>query len=232
MTDYSLRQCLQAGVLTGGEGFDDATVIASDGAIADLPAINLVRHGQVSGPLAGCHFSFSASARGAYKIHVGSEPARLMVGAQTRCAVDLRMWRDPVLTIGAGTTINQARMIIDNAEVDIGEDCMFSDEIIVQSNDQHGLIDLKTLQITNAQRSRIVLGEHVWIGRRAMIMPNVTVGAGCVVGAGAILTQSCGPCRYLVGIPARSVREGASWTRFPDGPSKRELDFFARMKIA
>ena len=229
MTDYTLAHCLTAGVVTGGDGFAEDTIIATDGEITDLPKINLVRHGAVSGPLSGCQFSFAAGARGSYNIQVGPMAARITVGAKTRCAVDLRLWRDPVLTIGARTTINQARFIIDNAEVEIGEDCLFSDQITVQSSDQHGLIDLKTLQLTNTEARKITLGEHVWVGRHAMIMPGVTLGAGCVVGAGAIVTDSFGPCCYVVGVPARVVRQGASWTRLPTGASDRELAFFQRM---
>ena len=232
MTDHTLAQCLLAGAVTGGDGFAPDTIIASDGEIADLPKINLVRHGKVSGPLSGCRFTFSASARGAYNIQVGPVAARIDVGANTRCAVDLRLWRDPCLTIGAGTTINQARFIIDNAEVEIGEDCLFSDQITVQSSDQHGLIDLKTMEITNTEARKITFGDHVWIGRHAMIMPGVTLGAGTVVGAGAIVTGSFGPCCYLVGVPARCVREAASWTRLPTGASEGELAFFQRLKAA
>lgn len=168
-------------------------------------------------------------ARGSYTIRVGADPATVTVGAGTRCVLDLRLWRAPVLSIGAGTTVNEARLIVDDAEVRIGEDCLFSDEILLQANDQHGLIDLTTMQLTNAGRRFITVGEHVWVGQRATIMPEVEIGAGSVVAAGSIVTKSCGPAVYLAGAPARVVREGASWTRSPAGASPQEQDFFGRM---
>src|SRR2546425_10813446 len=37
----------------------------------------------------------------------------------------------------------------------------------------------------------IVIGDGVWIGTRAMLLPGVTVADGCVVAAGAVVAQDC-----------------------------------------
>lgn len=232
MAEFTLAQCLSAEVVQDGSGFDAGTIISCEGTIHDLPRIKLSRHGKSDGPLAGCVLAFGAGAKGVYNIQIGADPAAITVGAGTRCVLDLRLWRAPVLSIGAGTTANGARIVIDDAEVRIGPDCLFSDEILLQSSDQHGLIDLATMQLTNAHRRLISVGEHVWVGRRATIMPDVEIGAGTVVAAGSIVTKGCGPAVYLAGAPARVVREGASWTRSPFGASELEEDFFRRIKPA
>ena len=228
--EYALGKCRRA--IDVEDGFADDNIVAFDGAPEDLPTIRLKRAGAAGQKLSGCRFEFGAGARGSYTLHIGSDPVRMTVGAETRCVVDVRFWRDPVVEIGAGTTINGCKIVVDNAEVRIGPDCMLSDDVLLQAGDQHGLVDLETMLLTNARRKLIELGEHVWIGRRAMVMAGALIASGCVLGAGAIATMSSSPCQYLVGVPARAVRENASWTRNPSGPNAREKDFFARMKQA
>lgn len=45
----------------------------------------------------------------------------------------------------------------------------------------------------------MVVEEDVWIGERAIIMKGVTLGRGCVVGAGSIITKSTLPYSINVG---------------------------------
>ena len=228
MTEYSLKQLRSQ--VTDGSGFADDTIFAVEGDLAQLPSITLVRNGVVTSPLAGCRFEFAASVKGNFRFSVRADPAHVSIGANTVCTLDVRLWRQPVLQIGAGTTINGARLIVDDTEVTIGADCLISDEVLFQSNDQHGLFDLTSMALTNQGRRKITVGEHVWIGRRATIMPDAQIGAGSVVGVGAIVTSRFGPCSYLVGVPARAVRQNATWTRSPYQASAQERAFFARIK--
>jgi len=52
----------------------------------------------------------------------------------------------------------------------------------------------------------VTIGNDVWIGTRAIIMPGVSIGDGAVVGAGAIVTQDVEPFAVVVGVPAKIVR--------------------------
>jgi acetyltransferase-like isoleucine patch superfamily enzyme len=53
----------------------------------------------------------------------------------------------------------------------------------------------------------IVIEDNVWIGRGAVILPGVTIGAGSVVAAGSVVTHSI-PERVLAGgVPAMVIRE-------------------------
>ena len=49
--------------------------------------------------------------------------------------------------------------------------------------------------------------ENVWIGAKAAILSGVTIGRGCVVGAGAVVTRSTEPDGVYVGVPARRIKE-------------------------
>lgn len=51
-----------------------------------------------------------------------------------------------------------------------------------------------------------VIGNDVWIGREATLMPGVTVADGAVIGAHSVVTKDVGPYEIVAGNPARTIR--------------------------
>jgi maltose O-acetyltransferase len=51
----------------------------------------------------------------------------------------------------------------------------------------------------------VVIGPRVWIGFRAIVLPNVTIGEGAVVGAGAVVTRDVEAYAIVAGAPARVI---------------------------
>jgi phosphonate metabolism protein (transferase hexapeptide repeat family) len=54
---------------------------------------------------------------------------------------------------------------------------------------------------------RVVIGNDVWIGHAAIVLPGVTVGDGAVLAAGAVVTRDVPPYTVVGGVPARQIRE-------------------------
>lgn len=50
---------------------------------------------------------------------------------------------------------------------------------------------------------RIIIGSNVNIGWNAIIMPGVTIGDNCIIGAGAVVTKDVPPNSVAIGVPAR-----------------------------
>jgi acetyltransferase-like isoleucine patch superfamily enzyme len=50
----------------------------------------------------------------------------------------------------------------------------------------------------------VTIGEDVWLGAQAIILPGVSVGNGAVIGAGAVVTRDVPPGAISVGVPARA----------------------------
>ena len=50
---------------------------------------------------------------------------------------------------------------------------------------------------------RIIIGSNVNIGWNVLIMPGVTIGDNCIIGAGAVVTKDIPPNTVAVGVPAR-----------------------------
>jgi len=55
-------------------------------------------------------------------------------------------------------------------------------------------------------RGDTVVGNDVWIGYRALVMPGVTIGHGAIVAAGAVVADDVPPYAIVAGAPARVVR--------------------------
>jgi hypothetical protein len=53
---------------------------------------------------------------------------------------------------------------------------------------------------------RTVLGADCWVGHGAIIKPEVTVGIGAIVAAGAVVTKDVGPFAIVAGCPAVPIR--------------------------
>lgn len=57
-----------------------------------------------------------------------------------------------------------------------------------------------------SSNGNIVIGNDVWIGANAVILPGVTVSNGAVIGAGAVVTKDVPPYAIVGGVPARIIR--------------------------
>ncbi len=69
------------------------------------------------------------------------------------------------------------------------------------------------------QSGDTVVGNDVWIGREATILPGVSIGDGAVIGAGSVVTKHVQPYEIVAGNPARPVR-----MRFDDKDIRRLLN--------
>jgi phosphonate metabolism protein (transferase hexapeptide repeat family) len=63
---------------------------------------------------------------------------------------------------------------------------------------------------------RVSIGNDVWIGHAAIVLPGRSVGDGAVVAAGAVVTKDVAPYAIVAGNPARVIRQ-----RFPDAVAER-----------
>ncbi len=55
-------------------------------------------------------------------------------------------------------------------------------------------------------RGPISIGEGTWIGASATILDGVSIGRGCVIGAGSLVTANIPDYSIAVGVPAKVIR--------------------------
>lgn len=105
------------------------------------------------------------------------------------------------LTIGRGTFVNYRVKFNTSGSVTIGAHCNIAMDVsFVTQSHQLGPSTRRAGALT---AKPIVVEDGVWIGVRAMVLPGVTIGHGCVVAAGAVVSSDCEPNGLYAGVPAR-----------------------------
>ena len=91
--------------------------------------------------------------------------------------------------------------------VTIGDNVMMGPEVVIYtSGHDFSRTDIPIMEQGSTEVEPVVIGSDCWIGRRAMIMPGVHIGDGCVIGAGAVVTKDIPPYSVAAGVPARVLK--------------------------
>lgn len=113
-------------------------------------------------------------------VMVFGPPSRLSIGAETVINPEARLDARRGLTIGRNVSISREVFILT-----LGHD---------YNNAQFPL-----------KGAPVVIEDDVWIGIRAMVMPGVRLGRGCVIAANATVTRDTEPWGVYAGTPARKI---------------------------
>ena len=108
------------------------------------------------------------------------------------------------IRLGLNVFINYHCIFLDCAPIDIGNDVQVGPAVQLYTA-QHPLeAEIRRSGLESARPIRI--GNDVWIGGGAVILPGVTIGDRSVVGAGSVVAHSVPADCVAVGNPARVVR--------------------------
>ncbi|WP_041138249.1 sugar O-acetyltransferase [Beduini massiliensis] len=66
-----------------------------------------------------------------------------------------------------------------------------------------------TFAFCKTQTAPVIIGDHVWIGGGAIIMPGVTIGDNVVIGAGSVVTKDIPSNKVAYGNPCRVIRDNS-----------------------
>ena len=107
------------------------------------------------------------------------------------------------ITIGRNVVINQGCHFMDMGGIIIGYDVMIGPKVnlvsaghpVAPSERRNGIV-----------AKPITIGNNVWIGAAATILPGVTIGDNAVIAAGAVVSRSVPADTLVAGVPARVLR--------------------------
>lgn len=106
----------------------------------------------------------------------------------------------------------------------VGDDNLWSSNVKVNTDDMHAIFDRASLKRINRYGSVVAVGTHVWLGSDVLINPGADIHDNCVVGSRSVVTKAIPAGGLAVGVPARVVRRGVTWTREDILPGSSPLD--------
>ncbi|CAG74343.1 putative acyl transferase [Pectobacterium atrosepticum SCRI1043] len=113
------------------------------------------------------------------------------------------------LVIGKGTTINEYSNIrASGGIIRIGENCMIAQFVSVVASNH--VVNTEKLMIDESwddKKNEITIGNDVWIGAGAVILPGVTIGDGAVVAAGSVVTKDVDAFTINAGVPCKKIKD-------------------------
>jgi len=157
--------------------------------------------------------------------------AQFLVGLLPRMTFG---WLRPALYRLAGMRFGLRTRIYGKVEIEgvgaivqhvtVGRECMFTTPLYLNASGEirignnvvigHHVVIITDSHEMDSPRQRcgeryarpVVIEDGVWIGARATILPGVTLGTGCVVAAGAMVTKDVPRDTLVGGVPARPIK--------------------------
>jgi acetyltransferase-like isoleucine patch superfamily enzyme len=113
------------------------------------------------------------------------------------------------LKIGSHTNIGRHVQLDSRGGITIGDNVNISDDAAIFTAEHD--IQSPDFLTTSAP---VVIGDRVWLCFRSIVLPGVTLGEGCVVASGAVVTKDTLPFSVVAGVPAKVI-----------GSRRRELTY-------
>ncbi len=93
----------------------------------------------------------------------------------------------------------------DDGEIIIGKQVAIGPGTVIRAaNHRFDRQDLP-IMVQGHARGRVIIEDDVWIGANCVITPDVRIGRGAIVGAGAVVTRNVAPFSIVGGVPARVI---------------------------
>ena len=115
--------------------------------------------------------------------------------------------------VGKGCFMNFNFTVQDDAPVTIGDHCNFGPNVTIVTpmhpllpEERRGMVCSDGVERFLCYAKPVTIGSDCWFGANVVVCPGVTIGEGCVIGAGSVVTHDIPPRTLAVGVPARAVR--------------------------
>ncbi len=116
--------------------------------------------------------------------------------------------------IGKNFFANFNFTVQDDGEVTIGDDCNFGPNVTIVTPVHPMVASERRLMRTGSGEEKhlcyakpVHIGNDCWFGANVTVCPGVTIGDGCVIGAGSVVTRDIPANSFAAGVPCRVIRE-------------------------
>ncbi len=116
----------------------------------------------------------------------------------------------PEIRIGNGCTIRRGSHVSAINKIIIGNNLLTGPYVLITDH-SHGIGSVKEADIRPHNRplyskGPVIIGNNVWIGEKASVMPGVTIGDGAIIAANSVVTHDVPAYAIAAGCPAKVVK--------------------------
>lgn len=126
--------------------------------------------------------------------------AGIKIGKGSVIHMGARFFLPKNIQIGEGSLIGDHIFLDGRAKLKIGNNVDIASQVMIY-NSEHDLMD----ETMKAIEEPVEIGDYVFIGPRAIILPSVKIGKGAVVAAGAVVTKDVPELTIVGGVPAKEI---------------------------
>lgn len=117
----------------------------------------------------------------------------------------------PKIEIGENVSLGEYNHITCINSIKIGDGVLTGRWVTITDN-SHGRFEDDQIGINPAFRPMFskgptIIGDRVWIGDKATILPGVTIGESCIVAANTVVTKDIPPFSLVAGNPAKIIKQ-------------------------
>lgn len=109
------------------------------------------------------------------------------------------------VVIGNHTRIGLHNTII--GPVTIGSHVNLAQGITVTALNHNFEAPERRIDEQGVSTQQVIIGDDIWIGANAVVLPGVTIGNHCVIAAGAVVTKDVPPHSLVAGVPAKIIKQ-------------------------
>ena len=114
-------------------------------------------------------------------------------------------WGGKNVHFGKGVYANFNLTLVDDGEIFVGDNVMFAPNVVIATGTHPVHPELRRKQ---AQYNLPVhIGNNVWIGAGAVVLPGVKIGDNSIIGAGSVVTKDIPENVVAVGNPCKVMRD-------------------------
>ncbi len=132
--------------------------------------------------------------------HLVFRLAGVKIGRGSTLHMGIRFFSPRGVVIGEDTIVGYRTFLDGRAPLKIGSHVDIASEVMIY-NSEHDL----TRADFAATQEPVTIGDYVFVGPRAIILPGVKIGQGAVVAAGAVVTKDVAENTIVGGVPAKEI---------------------------
>jgi maltose O-acetyltransferase len=110
------------------------------------------------------------------------------------------------VTVGERAMIGQEVFLDGHAPITIGREAWIRPRCTVITQ-THNIGTSERRAAAGLVRKPVVISDGCWLGANVTVLPGVTIGRGCVIASGAVVTRDCKPDGLYAGVPAMRKRD-------------------------